>query len=169
MTASAAEHAHGPAAAWPADAQYGTATPGKIGMWIFLVSDAFSFGGLLIAYGILRAEQPGWIPAGEPLLGVSFTAGLTLLLILTSVTNVLAFSAAQDGRRREASLLLGLTALGGALFLVGQYQEWFGIVGSGLVHEGLVFGHSARATSRSSACTGASWTSSGSSSSRSST
>src|SRR6266511_3783867 len=44
-------HGHGPVT-WPPDAQYGAATPGKIGMWVFLVSDAFAFGGLLIAQGI---------------------------------------------------------------------------------------------------------------------
>ncbi|GEJ56785.1 cytochrome c oxidase subunit 3 [Anaeromyxobacter diazotrophicus] len=137
---------HAPAAAWPPDAQYGAATPGKIGMWIFLVSDAFSFGGLLLAYGILRTSAHAWRAPGEPALGLSFTAGLTILLIATSVTNVFAHAAAVEGRRRAAALLLGVTALGGALFLLGQYQEWFGLWGHGLVREGLVFGHSARAS-----------------------
>jgi cytochrome c oxidase subunit III len=145
MSASAAEHGHA-AVAWPPDAQYGSATPGKIGMWIFLVSDAFAFAGLLLAYGILKSGSATWRQPGEPALGVVFTAGLTLLLVCTSVTNVLAYAAAVDGRRRQASVLLALTALGGALFLVGQYQEWFGIWAPGLVHEGLVLGRSARAS-----------------------
>ena len=42
-------------------------------------------------------------------------------------------------------MYLGLTILGGVLFLFGQYQEYFGIVGHGLVHEGLRFGGSAYA------------------------
>lgn len=144
--AHVAEHGHGVAVAWPPDAQYGMATPGKIGMWIFLVSDAFSFGGLLIAYGILRSGAAVWRQAGEPALGVAFTALLTLLLISTSLTNVLGYGAAARGDRRRAALLLGVTALGGALFLVGQAQEWFGIWGPGLLREGLVLGHSARAS-----------------------
>jgi heme/copper-type cytochrome/quinol oxidase subunit 3 len=131
---------------WPPDAQYGTATPGKIGMWIFLVSDAFSFGGLLIAEGILHAGAHPWRPPGEPELGIAFTAALTFLLVCTSLTNVLAWAAAADGRRRQAVLLLLLPALGGAVFLVGQVQEWFGIWAPGLVAEGLVFGRSARAS-----------------------
>jgi len=133
-------------AVWPRDAQYGTASPGKLGMWIFLVSDAFSFGGLLIAEGILRAGSATWIEPGEPPLGVIFTAGLTFLLICTSFTNVLAWAAAAEGRRRAASVLLALTAAGGLLFLLGQYQEWFGLWAPGLVHEGLVLGRSARAS-----------------------
>jgi len=144
--ASAAAEAHGGhPVAWPPDAQYGSATPGKIGMWIFLVSDAFSFGGLLIAYGILRSRTVPWQQAGEPRLGVYFTAGLTALLITTSLTNVLAWVAANEGRRRAAARMLAVTALGGALFLLGQFQEWWGIWSHGLLREGLAFGSSARA------------------------
>jgi len=140
-----AVHGHAPIS-WPPDAQYGAATPGKIGMWIFLVSDAFSFGGLLIAQGILRAGSREWIQDGEPALAIPFTAGLTFLLICTSFTNVMAWAAAAEGRRRAAAVLLAITALGGLLFLVGQYQEWFGLWAPGLLHEGLVFGRSARAS-----------------------
>ena len=141
MTVSSAHgHAHAPAS-WPPDAHYGAATPGKIGMWTFLLSDAFSFGGLLLAHGILRARSPDWIPAGEPALAIPFTAALTFLLISTSFTNVMAWAAAAEGRRRAAALLLALTALGGLLFLAGQYVEW-----TDLIREGLVFGRSARAS-----------------------
>jgi heme/copper-type cytochrome/quinol oxidase subunit 3 len=135
-----AAHGHGPVS-WPPDTHYGAATPGKIGMWIFLVSDAFSFGGLLIAHGILRAGRPEWVAPGEPPLAIPFTAALTFLLISTSFTNVLAWAAAAEARRRAAAALLAATALGGLLFLAGQYYEW-----STLIHEGLVFGRSARAS-----------------------
>jgi heme/copper-type cytochrome/quinol oxidase subunit 3 len=135
-----AEHAHGPVA-WPPDAQYGAATPGKIGMWVFLVSDAFSFGGLLIGLGILKSRSPEWVQPGEPALAIPFTAGLTFLLVSSSLTNVLAWAAAAEGRRRSAAALLAVTALGGLLFLAGQYHEW-----SALLHHGLVFGRSARAS-----------------------
>jgi cytochrome c oxidase subunit 3 len=146
MSHSTAVHGHGGPAAWPRDAQYGTATPGKIGMWIFLLSDALSFGGLLLAYGILRGGSDVWHHPGEPHLGVNFTAGLTFLLICSSVTMVLAYAAAAEGRRSQASLFLALTALGGILFLVGQYHEYFGIWHPGLTKEGLVFGQSAYAS-----------------------
>jgi heme/copper-type cytochrome/quinol oxidase subunit 3 len=147
MSTTAAAHAqhHGPAA-WPPDAQYGAATPGKIGMWVFLISDAFSFAGLLIAMGILRSGRPQWAQQGEPALALGFTALLTFLLVSTSLTNVLAWAAAVEGRRRATAALLAVTALGGVLFLVGQYQEWFGLWGPGLIEEGLVFGRSARAS-----------------------
>jgi heme/copper-type cytochrome/quinol oxidase subunit 3 len=139
-TVSEAGHGHAPAS-WPPDAQYGAATPGKIGMWIFLVSDAFAFGGLLIAQGILRAGQPEWVPANEPPLAIPFTAVLTFLLISTSFTNVMAWAAAAEERRRAAAILLAVTALGGVLFLAGQYHEW-----TSLIREGLVLGRSVRAS-----------------------
>jgi heme/copper-type cytochrome/quinol oxidase subunit 3 len=138
--AATVTHVH-PTAPFPADAHYGAATPGKIGMWVFLVSDAFSFGGLLLAHGILRAGRPDWVPAGEPPLAIPFTAALTFLLISTSFTNVMAWAAAADARWRTSALLLAATALGGLLFLAGQYVEW-----TTLIHEGLVFGNSARAS-----------------------
>jgi cytochrome c oxidase subunit 3 len=146
MTHSAIGHAaHGPAE-WPVDVQYGRATPGKIAMWIFLISDAFGFTGFLVANGLYRAGSSNWQAPGEPALGVTFTALLTALLIVTSLTNVLGLWAARQGRRTLATALLWTTVLGGLLFLLGQYSEWFGLHGPGLVQEGLIFGHSARAS-----------------------
>ncbi|MBI3847440.1 MAG: heme-copper oxidase subunit III [Planctomycetes bacterium] len=139
--AHAAHSDHHEAPVWPNDPQYGTASVGKIGMWIFLLSDALSFAGLLLAYGILRGGAKVWHHEGEPTLGISFTAGLTFLLICSSVTMVLAFAAAVEKNHKQLVLFLGLTALGGALFLCGQAKEYIG-----LVHEGLIFGHSAYAT-----------------------
>lgn len=151
MSATVAEHGHhgdhGPKA-WPSDAQYGIASAGKLGMWIFLLSDAFSFAGLLLAYGILRGGSKVWHDPAlkEPTLGINFTAALTFLLICSSVTMVLAHAAAVEGKRKEMIRYLALTALGGVLFLCGQYQEYFGIWSHGLTHEGLVFGRSHYAT-----------------------
>ena len=136
---------HGRQVSWPRDAQFGVASAGKIGMWIFLVSDGLSFGGLLLAYGILRGESQVWRHPGEPDLGITFTALLTFLLICSSVTMVFAYEAAEAGRRRRAAVLLAATALGGALFLLGQYSEYFGILHPGLTKEGLVFAQSAYA------------------------
>ncbi len=140
--AATAEHVgHPPAQEWPTDAQYGVASAGKIGMWIFLLSDALSFAGLLLAYGILRGGSTVWRHPGEPELGIGFTAGLTFLLICSSVTMVLAFAAAVERNRKQLCLFLALTALGGFLFLCGQVKEY-----TDLIHHGLIFGHSNYAT-----------------------
>src|SRR2546425_11121551 len=144
---SAVAHAHGTRElVWPQDPLFGRASAGKSAMWIFLVSDGLSFAGLLLAYGILRGESLVWRHPGEPARGVAFTAGLTFLLICSSVTMVFAFEAALRDERKRAALFLGLTALGGGLFLLGQYSEYFGILHPGLTKEGLVFGQSAYAS-----------------------
>lgn len=143
--------------AWPADPHFGKASVGKLGMWIFLLFDAMSFAGFLLAYGILRGGGAYWrcseevaakfacAPPGhaaEPILGINFTAVLTFLLICSSVTMVLAVAASQEGNRKQTVRYLLLTALGGALFLGGQYREWF----LELLPEGLIFGNSHYAT-----------------------
>lgn len=140
------DHGHHHGHVLPPDEYFGNVTSGKLAMWIFLLSDAFSFGGLLLAYGILRGGADVWKHEGEPHLGINFTAFLTFLLICSSVTMVLAVASSLEGNRKATVRWLGLTALGGALFLCGQFQEYWGIVGHGLTHEGLVFGHSAYAS-----------------------
>jgi heme/copper-type cytochrome/quinol oxidase subunit 3 len=110
-------------------------------MWVFLISDAFSFAGLLLAMGILKSGTAQWTRPGEPPLAVGFTALLTFLLVCTSLTNVLAWAAAVEERRRAAVWMLALTALGGILFLAGQAYEW-----TALLRDGLVFGRSSRAS-----------------------
>jgi cytochrome c oxidase subunit III len=145
------EH-HGPIEI-PEDPQYGVASPGKIAMWIFLLSDGFSFGGLLLTYGILRGGAKTWPPnpeLHEPPLGINFTAFLTFVLICSSVTMVMAHAAAVEGNRKKLCTFLGLTILGGVLFLCGQMQEYFGAfhalgLGEGLIAEGLHFGASSYA------------------------
>jgi cytochrome c oxidase subunit 3 len=133
-------------AGWPAERFVGRASALKLGMWLFLVSDAFSFTGLLVAYGVLRAAAPVWWPASEPDFGIGFTATLTFLLICSSLSMALGVSAARAGRRNRATVMIALTALAGALFLVGQFHEYFGIGGDGLIAEGLRLGGSHRAS-----------------------
>lgn len=154
MSEAAAGHHDHPAILpheYPRDEQYGRATAGKIGMWIFLLSDAFSFGGLLLAYGILRGGSQTWVPEGAPELGITFTAGLTFLLICSSVSMVMAYAACVERDRKGMIKWLALTVFGGALFLCGQLQEYWGTFAfifhhQGLLADGLAFGSSHYAT-----------------------
>ena len=99
----------------------------KLGMWLFLVADAMSFAALLLAYGTLRIESSRW-PAPGSRLGIPFTAGMTFLLICSSVTMVLAVAAAQARQKRALVGWLAATMLGGILFLAGQAHEWLMLV-----------------------------------------
>jgi heme/copper-type cytochrome/quinol oxidase subunit 3 len=164
-TAAHAEHAHDHhhehrlrPDQWPAEEFYGTASAGKVGMWVFLLSDALMFAGFLLAYGILRGGKEVWHCTAEkvaeglcsvpqPALGINFTAILTFILICSSVSMVLALDACKHNDQKGTVKWLTFTILGGALFLCGQMQEYFGVFfGHGLVQEGLLFGDSAYAT-----------------------
>src|SRR5450432_1445644 len=94
---------------------FGASSTGKIGMWIFLLSDAFSFVGLLLGYGMLRGGSQVWHHPGEPELSVNFAALLTLILVSSSISMVMAFSAAVERNRSQLMFFLGLTILGGVL------------------------------------------------------
>jgi cytochrome c oxidase subunit III len=118
----AAENAH-PSNPDDAGFDFGAASSGKLGMWIFLLTDAMSFGGLLLGYAIMRSGSHNWVdPATR--LGVPFTAGMTFLLICSSVTMVLALAGAQDKNKKQMLFWLGLTILGGIMFLCGQAKEY---------------------------------------------
>ena len=106
---------------------------GKFGMWIFLTGDAMSFGALLVAYGAIRAASSNW-PIPNDILGISLTAFMTFLLIVSSLTMVRALSAVKHGDISGLKKYLGMTILGGVIFLGLQAYEW-----THLIHEGLGF------------------------------
>lgn len=107
---------------------------GKMMMWFFLVSDALTFSGLLVAYGFARHAYTGDWPIGEqvfqamPFLSGSYpllyVALMTFLLILSSVTMVLAVEAGHRRDERNVKKWMALTILGGIIFLGSQAWEW---------------------------------------------
>jgi cytochrome c oxidase subunit 3 len=112
----------------PMDASYG-----KLMMWYFLVSDAFTFAGFLIAYGTIRFSMPAWpvpdfvfakvpfVDVEAPLVFVTF---MTFVLIISSVTMVRAVQEGARENKRGVVFWMALTILGGATFLGCQAWEW---------------------------------------------
>jgi cytochrome c oxidase subunit 3 len=108
---------------------------GKLYMWIFLVSDAFTFSTLLVAYGSLRHRFTEiWPTPGEVFTHFPFIHGhvplayvglMTFILIMSSVTMVLAVDAGHAFKRKSVMLWLGLTIVGGFMFLGSQAWEWY--------------------------------------------
>jgi cytochrome c oxidase subunit 3 len=118
---------------------------GKIMMWFFLLSDAFTFSSLLISYGALRFSAsvwpaadkvfqsvPGLIDHGAPLV---FVGIMTFILILSSVTMVLAVEAGHRNAKKEVTWWMIATVIGGFMFLGCQALEW-----AHLHHEGFWWG-----------------------------
>jgi heme/copper-type cytochrome/quinol oxidase subunit 3 len=118
---------------------------GKLGMWLFLAGDAMSFGGLIVGYGILRHASKTW-PVPAEVLGINLTAFMTFLLIVSSVWMVLALAAIQEGNKARFNKFLGLTILGGVLFLGCQAYEWTHLLGEVLPARGIYFSNSLFAT-----------------------
>src|SRR5678809_512767 len=82
---------------------------GKLMMWYFLMSDAFTFGAFLISYGTIRFSVNFWADpnqvfnafpfAGHANLPRAFVSVMTFILIMSSVTMVLAVHAGHKGER----------------------------------------------------------------------
>ena len=102
---------------------FGDATTGKLGMWLFLVMDALTFGAILIGGIALRAASDGWPVAGT-ILNIPLTAFNTFLLICTSFTMVMALNCIQKGDQAGLKKFLVLTMAGGVVFLGIQVYEY---------------------------------------------
>jgi heme/copper-type cytochrome/quinol oxidase subunit 3 len=96
---------------------------GKVGMWMFLATDAMGFGGLLLAYGILRVHANQWPDPAERL-AVTQAALMTAALVTSSFTMTLAVRAAQAGRATARLGWLAATIVLGLVFLAGQVVEY---------------------------------------------
>jgi cytochrome c oxidase subunit 3 len=96
----------------------------KIGIWLFLASEVMLFGGLFSAYIFLRLDAaPGMWPHG--LLNVPVGAGNTAILIISSVTVVLAWAALKMRRYRAYWWYMLATISCGVIFLVVKLSyEW---------------------------------------------
>ncbi|MBI3890176.1 MAG: heme-copper oxidase subunit III [Candidatus Wallbacteria bacterium] len=114
-------------------------TPGKVGMWVFLVTDALSFGGLLIGYASLRAWSPVW-PVPSTVLDIPLTAFNTFLLICSSVSMVLAVASAEAQDRKGVIRYLAATIACGAGFLGIQAYEYHHLFSTGLSLSSSLFG-----------------------------
>ena len=107
---------------------------GKLMMWYFLMSDTFTFGAFLISYGTIRFSSNGWpdpnnvfssFPfAGHTHLPLVFVSLMTFILIMSSVTMVLAVAAGHNNDRAGVMKWMIWTIIGGFAFLSCQAWEW---------------------------------------------
>lgn len=122
---------HGPAAT-----STGVSNP-KLGMWLFLGSDCLLFGALISTYLLYhnRPLAPG-VPndAAKPIstaFSLWFTSASSFILLMSSLTMVLAVSALTRGEISRSRIWIGSTALLGSLFVSGQVYEFTTFVKEG--------------------------------------
>jgi len=106
-----------------------------LGMWVFLVTEVMFFGGLFAAYVVYRYTYSAAFHAASLHLDIVLGAINTAVLIASSLTVALSIHATALGHRKIASLLLVVTILLGATFLVIKGFEY-----SHKIHEHLVPG-----------------------------
>jgi len=107
---------------------------GKMMMWFFIVSDALTFSGFLAAYGFSRFKFiDSWPIADEVFTHIPFVHGnypmiyvafMTFILIMSSVTMVLAVDAGHEMKKAKVTFYMFLTIIGGIIFVGSQAWEW---------------------------------------------
>jgi heme/copper-type cytochrome/quinol oxidase subunit 3 len=103
----------------------------KLVMWLFIVADAATFAALLFGYGYLRVGSAEW---GRPFaFSPTVVNGviMTVALLTSSLTMLIAVMAARDGRRAACIRWLIVTAALGILFAALHLREWFHLFGEG--------------------------------------
>ena len=104
----------------------------KLGMWVFLGSECLLFGALISTFLLYRSRDVVEGPEVAELYDIPFTSVSSFVLLMSSLTMVLALSAAQKGKGRETRTWLLTTGLLGATFVAGQVYEFTSFVREGL-------------------------------------
>ena len=111
------------------------ASYGKMMMWFFIVSDALTFSGFIVSYGFARFKfADSWPIADEVFTHVPFVHGkelpmiyvafMTFVLIMSSVTMVMAVDAGHKMQKAKVTFYMFLTIIGGIIFVGSQAWEW---------------------------------------------
>jgi len=102
----------------------------KLAMWAFLGSECLLFGALISAYLLYRGRGIGTKP--HNVYDIPYTSVSSFVLLMSSLTMVLALSALQRGYERKCRVWLTATAMLGVTFISGQVYEFTTFVHKGL-------------------------------------
>jgi cytochrome c oxidase subunit III len=97
---------------------------GKLGMWIFLFTELFLFGGLFLVYAVFRAKYSEDFHTAASELNTFIGTLNTVFLLLSSMTVAMSITAIQKDNRKLAIFLVFVTLLLAALFMMNKYFEW---------------------------------------------
>lgn len=113
----------------------------KLAMWLFLGSECLLFGGLISTYMLYRGRVVTG-PRPNAIFDIPFTSVSSFVLLMSSLTMVLAVTAAQRKDDARTNLWLTVTALLGATFIGGQVYEFTTFYREGLGFTTSLFGSS---------------------------
>lgn len=114
----------------------------KLLMWVFLTSDTMFFGALIATYMTYRgrSEALAMPPYPQQIFDIPYTSVSAFVLLMSSLTMVLALAAIQKGNHRGLRVWLAATALLGAIFVGGQVFEFTTFFREGLTLQKNMFG-----------------------------
>ncbi len=95
----------------------------KLAMWLFLGSECLLFGGLISTYMLYRGRHSENL-GPDQVWDIPFTSASSFVLLMSSLTMVLAVSAANRKDDRNTNLWMIVTAMLGSLFVAGQVYEF---------------------------------------------
>ncbi|MEY3360604.1 MAG: hypothetical protein RL531_323 [Actinomycetota bacterium] len=95
----------------------------KLGMWVFLSSDCLFFGAFITTYLLYRNRNLAG-PTPRSLYNIPFTSVTSFILLMSSLTMVLALAAIQRNDMRRFKVWVMATAVFGILFIGGQVFEF---------------------------------------------
>jgi cytochrome c oxidase subunit 3/cytochrome o ubiquinol oxidase subunit 3 len=113
----------------------------KLAMWAFLGSECLLFGALISTYFLYRGRSVTG-PSPKEIYDIPYTSVSSFVLLMSSLTMVLALSAIQRGDHRRLRVWLTATALLGASFIAGQIYEFTAFIREGLTIKTNLFGSS---------------------------
>jgi heme/copper-type cytochrome/quinol oxidase subunit 3 len=95
----------------------------KLAMWLFLGSECLLFGGLISVYMLYRGRVANG-PTPDQVYAIPLTSASSFVLLMSSLTMVLAVTSAARQDDRNTRLWLTITALLGAMFVGAQVYEF---------------------------------------------
>ncbi|MCB0966703.1 MAG: cytochrome c oxidase subunit 3 [Ilumatobacter sp.] len=95
----------------------------KLAMWLFLGSECLLFGGLISTYMLYRGRHTSNL-GPDQVWDIPFTSASSFVLLMSSLTMVLAVTAAKRHDDRTTNVWLSITAILGSLFVAGQVYEF---------------------------------------------
>jgi heme/copper-type cytochrome/quinol oxidase subunit 3 len=113
----------------------------KLAMWTFLASECLLFGALISTF-LLYKDRRVIGPTPQKVYDIPYTSVSSFVLLMSSLTMVLALAAIQRGDHEKLRVWLMATALLGMTFIGGQVYEFTRFVQAGLTLKTNLFGTS---------------------------
>ncbi len=107
-------------------------TNAKLAMWVFLGSECLLFGGLISTFLLYKHNNLAGGPVPHDLYDIELTSISSFVLLMSSLTMVLAVSSIQRGEQQRLRLWLVTTAILGGVFISGQVYEFQVFVKEGM-------------------------------------